>query len=149
MKIYLVAFGILLMAMTSCEDDDFCDKTTTPRLIIGFYDKDSPESHKDVPIYVWAENKDSIYELSVVDSILIPLDTQNNTTLYKFSTTNIIDELEFSYTTSDEFLSESCGYIAYFNDFTVSNHSNNWIDRVEISSTNIENETETHVKIYH
>lgn len=149
MKTYLIAFGILLMALTSCEDDDFCDKTTTPRLIIGFYDKDSPESRKDVPIYVWAENKDSIYQLAVVDSILLPLDTQNNNTIYKFATTNIVDQIEFAYTTSDVFLSESCGFIAHFNDFTITNHSNNWINGIEISSTNIENEAETHVKIYH
>ncbi|MGB2128278.1 MAG: DUF6452 family protein [Flavicella sp.] len=144
--------GILLLLtvlFTACENDDFCSEATTPRLVIGFYDVDNSETFKPVPIYVWADQKDSLYQLAVVDSILLPLDTQNNTATYNLATTNIVDKFVFSYTTKDEFISESCGYIATFNDFSIDSHTNNWIERVEISTTTIDHETASHVKVYH
>lgn len=149
MKKYFLVLTVLLSFFTSCEDDDFCEEASTPRLIIGFYDKDVPTTSKSLPIYVWADEKDSIYQLATVDSILLPLDTQNTTTHYKIATTNIVDEIIFSYTVSEEFISESCGYIAQFNDFGIESNTTNWIDRIDINVTEIENETETHVKIYH
>tara|TARA_B100000809_G_scaffold266760_1_gene331258 strand:+ start:4764 stop:5213 length:450 start_codon:yes stop_codon:yes gene_type:complete len=149
MKKYLIVLAILLYTFTSCEDDDFCYEETTPRLIFGFYDKDSPTTKKALPIYVWADSKDSIYQLATVDSILVPLDTQKTSTLYKIASTNIIDEFNFNYTVSDKYISESCGYIAIFNDFSLKSHTSNWIDRVDITVTKVENETQTHVKIYH
>ena len=149
MKKYLILLGIALYTFASCEDDDFCDEPTTPRLIIEFYDKEDPSTKKPLPIYVWADEKDSIYQLATVDSILVPLDTQNTTSIYKIATTNIVDQIDLTYSVVDEYVSESCGYIAKFNDFSVESYTENWIDRLEVNSTKVENETETHVKIYH
>jgi len=149
MKKYVIVLGILLFAFASCEDDDFCAEPTTPRLIIEFYDKESPSDKKPLPMYVWADGKDSVYQLATLDSILLPLDTQNTATHYKIATTNIIDDLNLTYTVSDVYVSESCGYIAEFNDFTVETYTSNWIDRLEVNSTKVENETETHIKIFH
>jgi hypothetical protein len=149
MKKYLLVLGILLYTFTSCEDDDFCDLPTTPRLIIVFFDKENPSTKKPLPMYVWANDKDSIYQLAITDSILVPLDTQNTTTLYKIATTNIVDEFNFNYTVSEEYISESCGYIAKFNDFSLESNTKNWINSIVVSTTKVENETETHVKIYH
>lgn len=147
-KIFLV-FTTLLYLLTSCEDDDFCDDPTTPRLIIEFYDKEDPTTRKQVPIYAWADQKDSIYQLVLTDSILLPMDTQSTSTKYRLSTTNIVDTLDLTYTTSDVFISEGCGYIANFNDFGVEKITDHWIDRIEVNVTKIENETETHIKVYH
>jgi len=149
MKKLLLVFTALLYLLTSCEDDDFCEETTTPRLIIVFYDAENPNIKKQLPLYAWAENKDSIYSLTFTDSILIPLDTDNTLTKYRLATTNIVDTLDLSYTTSDLFLSEACGYIAQFNDFGVEKLTTNWIERIEVNTTKIEDETETHIKIYH
>ena len=149
MKNIIGIFGILAVLFTACENDDFCTEATTPRLVIGFYDVNNSDSYKEVPIYVWANEKDSLYSLVVVDSILVPLDTQNNTATYNLATTNIVDQFVFSYTTKDEFISESCGYVSTFNDFSIDSHTENWIERVEISTTTIDNETATHVKVYH
>ncbi len=149
MKKIISLLVILLFLFTSCENDDFCAEASTPRLVIGFYDVDNSETYKEVPIYVWATEKDSLYSLVVVDSILVPLDTQNNTATYNLATTNIVDQFVFSYTTKDEFISESCGYVSTFNDFSIDSHTDNWIERVEISTTTIDNETATHVKVYH
>ncbi|WP_152287533.1 DUF6452 family protein [Flavicella marina] len=149
MKKILFVFLILLSILTSCEDDDFCEETTTPRLIIGFYDKENPSAKKVVPLYAWADGKDSIYELSITDSILIPLDTRSTSTKYRLSTLNTVDTLDLSYTTTDVFLSESCGYIAHFTDFGIEKATLNWISSIDVNVTRVENETETHIKIYH
>lgn len=153
-KIFLV-FTTLLYLLTSCEDDDFCDDPTTPRLIIEFYDKEDPTTRKQVPIYAWADQKDSIYQLVLTDSILLPLNTQSTSTKYKLSTTNDVETLDLTYTTSDVFISEGCGYIAHFNDFganlepIIDPELESWIDRIEVNVTKIENETETHIKVFH
>lgn len=149
MKKLVLFFIAFLFIFTSCEDDDFCNDPTTPRLIIVFYDKDNTSTKLAVPIYVWAEGKDSIYNLVSTDSILLPLDTKEPFSRYRFSKERVVDTLDLSYTTSDFFVSEACGYIALFNDFGVNNSTNNWIDHMEIDITKIEDETETHIKIYH
>lgn len=149
-KIFVViAFFCFL---TSCEDDDFCDDPTTPKLIVGFYNKEDPTEKLQVPIYVWAENKDSIYSLELTDSILLPLNTTHKSTRYLLSTLRKVDTLDLTYTTSDVFISEGCGYIAHFNDFSGllrNPDENSWIDRIEVNVTKIEDETETHIKVFH
>lgn len=149
MKKHLFILGILLFTFTSCEDDDFCSEPTTPRLIIGFYDIESPSDKKALTIYSWAEGKDSIYQLATVDSILLPLDTQHTSTKYKISSSTIVDEFNFTYTVTDKYISESCGHIGIFNDFNLESYTEQWIQGIEVTIRQIEDETETHVKIYH
>jgi hypothetical protein len=149
MKNFLIAFGFLFLTIVSCENDDFCAEEPTPRLIISFYDKDDPETHKELPIFVWADKKDSIYKLKIVDSILVPLNTGSNSVIYKLSTTNIVDQLDLSYITEDIFVSESCGYKSIFKNLTIDASTNNWISSIEVSNSTIENETTAHVKVYH
>lgn len=153
MKKLLIVFTAFLYLLTSCVDEDFCVDATTPRLIINFYDIENPLIKKQLPIYVWADGKDSIYgtviSSVITDSILIPLNTDNTKTQYRLATTNIIDTLDLTYTTSDLFVSEACGYIAQFNDFGIERRSANWIKNIEVNVTKIEDETETHIKIYH
>lgn len=149
MKNYLIAFGIIFLAILSCENDDFCAEETTPRMIISFYDIDNPETYKQVPIYVWADKKDSIYQLQIVDSIFVPLDTQNNKTIYKLSTTNIVDQIDFTYDIEDVFVSESCGYKSIFKNLAIDASTSNWIKNIEVTNAAVENEILAHVKIYH
>ena len=142
--VFIAIFGLI----TSCEDDDFCNKPTTPRMILVFYDNESPEEKKSLPLSVWAENKDSIYKDIVTDSILIPLNTKSTSTKYILSSTNVLDTLDLNYTTLDIFTSEACGFINHFFDFG-GESTTNWIKRVEFNVIKIKDETETHVAIYH
>lgn len=145
-------FGVLLVliiALISCENDDFCSEETTPELIISFHDATDPDSKKELPLYVWAKDKDSLYELKIVDSILIPLNTANTNVEYLISTTNIVDNIKLSYIVEDVFVSESCGFKSIFKNLTLQENSTNWIQSVEITNAVIENETNAHVKIYH
>lgn len=149
MKKLLLVLGVLMLGIVACENDDFCTEPTTPRLIISFYDKDVPEEYKELPIYVWALEKDSIYELSFVDSIYIPLNTASGTTSYALATTNIIDTLKFDYSVEDIFVSEPCGYKANFSGLSIDTKTNNWIHSIEVTNQIVNNEEEAHVKIYH
>lgn len=149
MKKIILTIGIVLLGIVSCENDDFCTEPTTPRLIISFYDKDTPEEYKELPIYVWAVEKDSIYNLAIVDSIFVPLNTNATTTSYALATTNIVDTIKFNYTLEDVFVSEPCGYKSVFNNLTIDTKTNNWIHSIEVTNQSVNNEDEAHVKIYY
>ena len=64
-----------------------------------------------------------------------------------------IDVLQFSYTTSDIFVSRACGFKRIFN-LTNTNTNliisdkDNWMTSSVITQPNIETENETHIKIY-
>jgi hypothetical protein len=149
MNKYYFLFGLVFLAIFSCENDDFCTEETTPRMIISFYDIDSPEEYKEIPIYAWADGKDSIYQLAQVDSIYLPLNTADKKVVYKLATLNVVDDLNFSYDTENEFVSESCGYRTIFKNLKIESATTNWIGRVEVSNANVENENLAHVKIYY
>jgi hypothetical protein len=69
------------------------------------------------------------------------------------SSNDNIDILTFNYQRVDEYVSRACGYKTLFtlnstNPITVTPDSDNWIQSVVVSQPNIENENETHIKIY-
>lgn len=102
-----------------------------------------------------------------VSTVSIPLRTQQNSTEYRFITNYELDDddnqlgnediLTFNYETQEIFLSRACGYITNYtlnisNGVVVTADTDNWINitsGIQISEINVENETETHVKIYH
>ena len=150
MKNYLFAFVVFTLVFFSCENNDFCSEATTPRLILRFYDNSEPEKLKKVPIYIWAKNKDTIYNLKTVDSILIPLNTKSNSTVYKLSTSNTIDTIALNYLIEDVFVSKPCGYKSNFKNLSHNNnYSKNWIKKIDVNNANINDETAAHIKIYH
>ncbi|MFC2109625.1 DUF6452 family protein [Bacteroidota bacterium] len=149
MKKYLLILLVVIIGINSCEVDDFCTEATTPRLIISFYDFEDPSTYKEAPIYVWANDKDSIYEAIIVDSIFVPLDPSTQNLTYKLSQTKEVDQVDFSYEVEDIFVSESCGFKSTFKNLKIVSNTNVWIKRIDISNAIIENETQAHVKIYH
>lgn len=149
MKKKLFHIFILLIAFSSCEKDDICIKATTPMLVIRFYDINNPETTKSVnSLTVWAINKDSIYENKATDSIAIPLNLNENNTIYKLQSGTFIDEISFNYDRNDIFVSRSCGYKTIFENLSIQT-SNIWIKEYLINNSTIENETSAHINIYH
>ena len=150
MKKYFTIIAVSLITMLSCEKDDICIEATTPSLIIRFYDNDVQTDAKIVDdLTVWADGKDSLYVNQILDSIVIPLDLTQDQTLYKFSNNLIEDEINFSYTRKDIFVSRSCGYKTIFEDLQITNSSSNWIKNIEINNSTIENDTAAHITIFH
>ncbi len=169
----------------SCEKDDICAEgtLTTPRLVIDFFDADimiatGEDVAKNVTnLFVEALNPNLDPNTAspiqdnadTVNTISIPLHTQENTTVYRFfsgyetdSDGNITagnsDLITFNYETSEIFLSRACGYATNYRlddagtDVVVTTDSDNWINTttgIAITQFTIQNETIAHVKIYH
>lgn len=149
-KLYVVLFFGFIFSILSCEVDDICLEPTTPQLIIRFYDAANPTVKKQVSnLNIWIAGKDSIIKNKTTDSISIPLNTALDLTKYKFSSSNLIDEVTYSYQRSDVFVSRSCGYKFIFQNISASNSSSNWIQQMIIINPTIENEKNAHIKILH
>ena len=147
----------------SCERDDICPAATptTPFLIIEFFDVTAPDENKSVQgLSYIAEGTADTVEMGNVDSIAIPLNTNLNTTRYKFikntNDPNLInvDEVEFIYQLDDIYINRSCGFKAVYRNLSAIRQiedppSDNWIRSVNLEQMNVENEQNTHISILH
>ena len=150
MRKYLILLVILSFTLINCEKDDICIETTTPKLIIVFYNNDIPATKKAVTsLTVSAYGNVNIYENKSLDSIAIPLDLTKNSTLYKFKSGTIIDSINFTYDRRDVFVSRSCGYKTIFENLQIESRTANWIKNDTLKNTIIDNETATHLNIFH
>ena len=164
-------FVLLVIAFTfsSCEKDDICDANTptTPRLIIDFYDAGNPTVLKNVinlkVIGVGMPDDNPLGTFNGVSQIQLPLKTTEELTKYRLilnststSGSRNEDELQFDYTHEDVFVSRACGYKTIFklnspNGVTKTDAAipdEFWIQEINIQTTNIETENETHIKMY-
>ena len=150
MRKYLILLFILSFTLINCEKDDICIETTTPKLIVVFYNDAIPEAKKSVTsLTVSADGKENIYENKSLDSIAIPLDLTQNSTLYKFKSGAMIDSIKFTYDRKDVFVSRSCGYKTIFENLQIASRTANWIKNDNIINTTIDNETAAHLTIFH
>ncbi|NBW27397.1 MAG: hypothetical protein EBR38_02350 [Flavobacteriaceae bacterium] len=164
-KIPLLFIYLLIITFSSCEKDDICDASTstTPKLIIEFYDILNPIVKKNVTNLAVKEiNTSSSLVFNGTSKIKIPLKTNLDLTKYSFilnSTDTAIDNedfLQFNYTRQNLFVSRACGFKTNFtlNPITpfikteTSTPDGYWIQNVEIITSNITTENEIHVKIY-
>lgn len=173
LKTLVVAF-ILALSFWSCEKDDICaDGTpTTPSLVIEFYDINDSSVLKNVTnlkVIALGMTKGIVFNSSAQDStryltngnkIKIPLRTTQDNTTYRFilnaNNTNPAlvneDTLSFSYSRTDVYLSRACGYKTVFqlnaDNPVLTIDTNPWIGSKVTQQSNIQNENETHLKIY-
>ncbi|WP_372769035.1 DUF6452 family protein [Lutibacter sp.] len=150
MKKYLILLFILSFTLINCEKDDICIEATTPKLIVIFYNDSIPADKKKVDsLTVWADENGKIYENKLIDSIVIPLNLTQNSTLYQFKSGALIDTINFTYDRKDVFVSRSCGYKTIFENLQIESRSANWIKNDTIKNTTINNETAVHLSIFH
>ena len=175
-KIILLVFALAL-SFSGCEKDDICDAntSTTPRLVISFYDFLNPSVLKNVTnlkvvgegmtegIVFNAATGNNQY-VTNGNSISIPLKTVGTSTSFSFTlnsgSTNPalvnVDNLKFNYTTQELFVSRACGYKTLFtldpiNPYTHTDAAvadKKWIAYISVEKSNLENENETHIKIF-
>ncbi|MCM2301560.1 MAG: DUF6452 family protein [Flavobacteriaceae bacterium] len=149
-KLYILLLIGFTVSFLSCEVDDICLEPTTPQLIIRFYDAAKPTVKKSVTnLNVWVQGKDSIVKNKATDSIAIPLKTDSDITIYKFSSANLVDEITYSYQRNEVFVSRSCGYKTVFQNIIASKPTANWIKQMIIINPTIENEKNAHINIMH
>ena len=172
-KIFLLL--LVAFSFSSCEKDDICDAatSTTPRLVIEFYDSliATPTLKNLTNLNAVASGmSDGVVfntTLSVTNplryvtntsKIYLPLDPSASTTTYTLpnnfgDTSAIADVLTFNYTKNEVYVSRACGYKYLFN-LTNSNtniltpDTDNWIKNIIIVKPNLETENEVHIKIY-
>lgn len=164
-KIYLLI--AIAIAFSGCEKDDICDAatSTTPRIIIQFYDNVNTTELKNVS-NLQVTGVGLATPLTVfngVSTIKLPLKTDMDVTKYSLilnststTGTNNEDFLEFNYTSQSIFVSRACGFKSVFalnttNGVLQTNAAapdESWIQSITIETNTIENEDETHIKIY-
>jgi hypothetical protein len=161
-QLFLVA--LISIFFSGCEKDDICDANTptTPKVVIEFYDAANPTTLKNVTnLGVIAPGFTNGLKFTATSKIKVPLKTFQDTSILYFiqngsidpTTDDNLDEITFNYSRKTVYVSRACGYKTLFtlnttNPITVTPDSNNWIQNVIVSQPNIENEDETHIKIY-
>ena len=159
MKKLFVLVLFFLIALLSCERDDICIDEITPHLTIRFYDFDDQTETKSISqlsIKINGIENDSIF-FSGTDSIYVPLKVTTNSTQFVFTVnSNDVtllnrDTLTVNYSTEAVFVGRSCGYKSIFNNITYASVDDGdmWIQKIEMITEQIENETTAHVKIFH
>jgi hypothetical protein len=170
-KSYIFLFALMALSFLTCERDDICASTTstTPNLIIRFYDINNTANTKSVPqLSVFGEgNEQAILAPVNTDSINLPLtfDTEGNPSSTRFilkkdsnfdtddddATISNSDIIEITYTPEFVYVSRACGYKSVFNGAQISFDSDddNWIISNEVLNETIENENAAHIIIYH
>jgi len=160
----IVLLLLLTITFSSCEKDDICTDETTPRLVLEFYDISNPSNLKNVlNLKVTGEGQTELGTYNGVNKVELPLDITNDITKYSLilnsASSNGANEdfLQFNYTRQNVFVSRACGYKTIFElnatpNGVIKTDSTTpdgfWIQDINIVTTNIETENETHIKIY-
>lgn len=172
MRKIILLILVAAFSFSGCEKDDICDANTptTPRLVISFYDITNTSVLKNLTnLKVVGEGMTDgiIFNSSATTSgntISIPLKTNEDTTSYSFTLNSgnantalvNVDNIKFNYTRTTVFVSRACGYKTVFtldstnpithSDATVPDGL--WMQYISVEERNIENENETHLKIF-
>lgn len=163
----LLVFAVLLM-ISGCQRDDLCPAATqtTSLLVIRFYDVEELENPQaPTNLSVREINNDTTYfTRQNLDSIAIPLRTDQDQTIYEFilndpenedeeqSIPTNADRLEFNYGRETTYLNRACSYKVEFVDLKVSldeGEDGAWIQDITVEQTNIENENSAHISLYY
>ncbi len=160
-KILFLLF--ITITFIGCEKDDICIDETTPRLILEFYDISNPSNLKNV---VNLKIKgvgltDDLGTFNNISKVELPLKIDDLTTKYSLilNSTGVNpneDFLQFNYTHQNIFVTRACGYKTIFEldafptgviKTDAATPDGFWIQDINILTTNIETENETHIKI--
>ena len=145
----------------ACEPDDIClsEIDDTPKLLIGFYDKNSGNLKEVENLKIQGLDNDQIYFFETIDSIGIPLINNKNLTTFNltknFEEDNVDsgnnDKMFVNYNPNWIYISRACGYITNYDidNLIIENDIENWIIDSEIITNSIKDEENIHVKIYH
>ncbi|WP_405381546.1 DUF6452 family protein [Maribacter sp. LLG6340-A2] len=155
-----------IIAISSCEKDDICVEGDTPLLVIEFYNISDTTAIKNVPtlrVVGVGQNVtvNTVADRTALSTISIPLKTDVDMTSFiminssadndeGFETGNI-DTVNFSYQRMEDFLSRGCGFIVNYDELQANTtiDSDNWIQDIEVTRTQVINSDSTHVKIFH
>ncbi|MGJ8685403.1 MAG: DUF6452 family protein [Nonlabens sp.] len=167
-SILIAIFILLIIGISSCEKDDLCDPSlsVTPRLIITFVDIADPEDRKTVDeLQLQAIGSSEFAPLNSsgaqllidVDSIAIPLRTDDVTTTYSFIKTDgtgtNADLVEFNYSLSETYINRACGFKVTYDNLGAIRlpeiTNDEWINNVRVLTENVTSNNDIHIEIRH
>jgi hypothetical protein len=156
---------LIIIAFKGCTRDDLCPAgtATTPNLIITFNDIITPTTRKAVAnLRIVTNYADSVEVLrrTNIDSIAIPLNTNSDTTKYKFIRTLItttdtivnVDNLVFIYQRNNDYVNRACGFKMEFNNLVTvleEEGTENWIENILTVRDTVNDENSAHIRILH
>lgn len=128
-------------------------------MILGFYDLNSGNLKEVNNLKIQGKNSDEIYLYQTIDSIGIPLKNLEQLTIYSLTkdynesstSSGNSDQLYVNYNYNYSYISRACGFITNYDleNLIIEKDTSNWILNTEIIKTNISNEENIHVKIFH
>ncbi len=128
-------------------------------MILGFYDLNSGNLKEVNNLKIQGKNSDEIYLYQTIDSIGIPLKNLEQLTIYSLTkdynesstSSGNSDQLYINYNYNYSYISRACGFITSYDleNLIIEKDTSNWILNTEIIKTNISNEENIHVKIFH
>ena len=154
-------FLTILIFLFACEPDDIClsEIDDTPKLLIGFYDKNSGNLKEVENLKIQGLDNDQIYVFETLDSVGIPLINNKNLTTFNLTKNFVEDNVDsgnndkmfVNYNPNWIYISRACGYITNYDidNLIIENDIENWIIDSEIITYSIKDEENIHVKIYH
>lgn len=179
MKKIVAVLLLISFFFAGCEKDDICDPSTstTPRLVLQFYDKNNVSmTRKTTNLKIIGDGMDETNGLpnpfggkTWNDTLVyLPLKVNGNSTKFKLilnaddsdMTNDKTDILEINYTRNDVYISRACGFKTLFNlygdplkdPFVLNNTPNavkgNWINNIQVIQSKINDENQAHVKIF-
>lgn len=162
-KIFIILSMTFLFS--GCEKDDVCAETTptTPKVVIEFFDAaNATDTPKNVTnLKITAANFTSSIIYNGTNKIKVPLKTFQDNSVLSFTLNGSVDptsddnpdEITFNYSRIESYISRACGFKTTFlldttTPILLTPDIANWIQNIVVVKSNIENENETHVKIY-
>lgn len=162
-KVWLLAFGCVLLS--ACEKDDICagNEFVTPNVVIELYDRLESETPKRaVKIAAIANGFNDTLFFTNSTKIELPLQINTNETswklrLYELTPTNDTihkaDELRFNYTPEALYVSKACGYKTIFHDFSTvrvpNTTGNSWIQSIYRATNELTTNEHAHIHLYY
>lgn len=156
---------VIIFAFKGCTKDDICPagEATTPNLVITFNDIARPNTRKEVNVLSVVTNnveKIAVQYFIKTDSIVVPLNTNEDTTRYLFirsvitglDTVTSYDELKFSYSRENGYVNRACGFKTEFTNLDASfenGNTGNWIEDIIVKRNIIKDENSAHITLLH
>jgi hypothetical protein len=159
-----ILFGLIAFILLGCTRDDICpeDTAATPLLVIAFNDRTDPTSEKNVTdLQIETNEAEPVLVFSASDgvsTVSIPLDTNNDTSSFRFITNTgdedeeNIDIVNFTYERTSSYVNRACSFKVVYTNLTAvreNQGSDNWIFTLILNKTTVEDETETHLTMLH
>jgi len=161
---------LLLLLNLGCQRDDICAESTviTPLLKISFFDAESGNDSIAKPVTNLSirsvDTTENFLNRVNTSEISIPLKTDVDFTTYEFilnaraigDSTSVenTDIVEFTYARDQEYINRACSFRVTYIDLVAkfqaeTPDTNKWIKRIKVDQSTVEDETTTHISIFH